>query len=89
MDYIKVPKAYDKLKRAEKDFRPVYISAEAGWGKSAAVKYYYENKPVLVLNGDSGTLSDMPDMKDLCAHFKFKSKVFLLPALVAIKQMYW
>jgi hypothetical protein len=26
MDYIKVPKTYDKLKRAEKDFRPVYIS---------------------------------------------------------------
>jgi hypothetical protein len=30
MDYIKAPKAYDKLKRAEKEFRPVYISAVAG-----------------------------------------------------------
>jgi LuxR family maltose regulon positive regulatory protein len=40
----------------------VYISAVAGWGKSAAVKYYYENKPVLVLSGNSGTLSDMPDI---------------------------
>jgi LuxR family maltose regulon positive regulatory protein len=62
MDYIKVPKAYDKLKRAEKDFCPVYISAVAGWGKSAAVKHYYKNKPVLVLSGNSGTLSDMPDI---------------------------
>jgi LuxR family maltose regulon positive regulatory protein len=62
MDYIKVPKAYDKLKRAEKDFRPIYISAVAGWGKSAAVKYYYKNKHVLVLSGNSGTLSDMPDV---------------------------
>jgi hypothetical protein len=26
MDYIRVPKAYDKLKRAEKEFRPVYRS---------------------------------------------------------------
>jgi LuxR family maltose regulon positive regulatory protein len=39
MDYIKAPKAYEKLKRAEKEFRPVYISAVAGWGKSAAVQY--------------------------------------------------
>jgi ATP/maltotriose-dependent transcriptional regulator MalT len=30
--------------------------------KSAAVKYYYKNRPVLVLNGNSGTLSDMPDI---------------------------
>jgi ATP/maltotriose-dependent transcriptional regulator MalT len=31
----------------------VYISAVAGWGKNAAVKYYYENKPVLVLIGSA------------------------------------
>jgi LuxR family maltose regulon positive regulatory protein len=62
MDFIKVPAAYDKLKCAEKDFRPVYISAVADWGKSAAVQRYYKNKPVFVISGNSGTLSHMPDI---------------------------
>ncbi|MCR5685061.1 MAG: hypothetical protein K6G81_06505 [Lachnospiraceae bacterium] len=61
MKYIKVAAAYDKLKKAEESFRPVIITAAHGWGKSAAVKYYYRRKNPLILDCSSGNLLERPN----------------------------
>ncbi len=60
MSYIKIPKVYKKLKRAEDIFAPVIMTAAAGWGKSAAISYYYRRKNPLVLYAREGVLNEMP-----------------------------
>ncbi|MBR1629980.1 MAG: hypothetical protein IJ679_12070 [Lachnospiraceae bacterium] len=60
MGYVKIPKVYEKLKRAEEFFVPVIMTAATGWGKSAAADYYYRRKKHLTLYCKNGKLSDMP-----------------------------
>ena len=60
MAYAKPPKAFEKLERAEKSFRPAIMLAPAGWGKTAAAAQFYNNKPVLNLSCRRGVLDAMP-----------------------------
>ena len=60
MGYIKVPKVYEKLKKAEDFFVPVIMTAATGWGKSAAVEYYYRRKAPVVLACRGGNITKMP-----------------------------
>ncbi len=60
MKYIKIPKVYDKLKKAEELFSPVIMTAGTGWGKSAAVEYYYRRKATLTLTCRNGNITEMP-----------------------------
>lgn len=62
MNYIKILAVTEKLRTAEKQFRPVFISAPVGYGKTAAVLDFYNRRSILVLSGISGTLSDMPEI---------------------------
>lgn len=60
MNYIRLPKVYEKLKKAMEFYLPVIMTAPAGYGKTAsAVHFYRKNKP-LILTCKSGELSDMP-----------------------------
>ena len=61
MSYIKIPKVYKKFKKAEELFSPVIMTAATGWGKNAAVDYYYRRKNPLVLGCREGHLMEMPD----------------------------
>lgn len=54
MNYIKIQKVYDKLKNAEATYSPVIMTAAAGWGKTAAVNYYYRRKSPIIVNCVSG-----------------------------------
>ncbi|MCR5031460.1 MAG: LuxR C-terminal-related transcriptional regulator [Lachnospiraceae bacterium] len=60
MAYIKVPTVFDKLKNAEATFSPVILMAATGWGKTAAVEYYYRRKKPLILYCKDGQLTRMP-----------------------------
>ncbi|SDB31601.1 response regulator transcription factor [Eubacterium oxidoreducens] len=60
MGYIKVPKVYEKLKKAEELYLPVFISAATCWGKSAAVEYYYRRKATRILRCINGAINEMP-----------------------------
>ncbi|MCR5670907.1 MAG: LuxR C-terminal-related transcriptional regulator [Butyrivibrio sp.] len=60
MDYIKVPKVYEKLKKAEEFFSPVIMTAGSGWGKTAAAEYYYRRKSPKILCCRDGNLTQMP-----------------------------
>lgn len=60
MSYIRVPAVWDKLREAEESFRPVLMLANAGYGKTSAVNYYYRKRSVLRLSGLSGALDAMP-----------------------------
>ncbi len=60
MAYIRIPKVYEKLKKAEEFYAPVILTAAQGYGKSAAVEYYYRRKKPLILHCDGGNLSEMP-----------------------------
>ncbi len=62
MSYIKKQGAFEKLKRAEENFRPAIILAHAGWGKTALVENYFKNRNVLLLSGEGGTLDRMPEI---------------------------
>ncbi|WP_167957552.1 LuxR C-terminal-related transcriptional regulator [Anaerosporobacter faecicola] len=64
-EYIKVSAIYKKLKEAENSHRVIYISGAVGFGKTAAVGYYLRKKTYLLLSGSSGSLSEMPDMKEI------------------------
>lgn len=65
MGYIKVPKVYQKLKKAEDCFFPVIIMAPTGWGKSAAVEYFYRRKSVLTLFCRRGKIQDRPAAEEI------------------------
>jgi len=60
MAYIRVPKVYEKLKKAEEFYAPVIMTAAYGYGKSAAVEYYYRRKKPLTLYCKNGNLTEMP-----------------------------
>ncbi len=62
MSYIKVPAVFEKLKKAEEFFSPVIMTAASGWGKTAAVEYYYRRKNPLVLRCAGGNLTDRPSL---------------------------
>lgn len=63
--YVKIKSAYDIIDMAERKNQTLFIAAQVGSGKTAAVKYYYRNKQVLYLSGESGLLSDMPDVTEM------------------------
>ncbi len=77
MGYIKIPKVYEKLKKAEEFFSPVIMTAASGWGKSAAIEYYYRRKKPLVLYCKNGKLNEEP------APDSFRSSI------VIIEDMQW
>ena len=64
MNYIKLPGVFEKLKKAEETYSPVIMTAAHGFGKSAAVNYYYRRKnPLIIRCGrPDGKLSEMPDI---------------------------
>ncbi|MCR5666428.1 MAG: LuxR C-terminal-related transcriptional regulator [Eubacterium sp.] len=64
MGYIRVSKVYEKLKKAEELYSPVFISAATGWGKSAAVEYYYRRKATRVLHCRQGAIEQMPQPEE-------------------------
>ena len=65
MKYIKINAVYEKLKKAETDFRPVVLMAPTGFGKTAAVKYYYRRKTALWLTCKSGSLNEKPEISKI------------------------
>lgn len=65
--YIKVPAVYKKIKDAENEKRVIYISGAVGYGKTAAVEYYYRRKSYLLLSGVEGYLDEMPNPQNLKA----------------------
>ncbi len=65
MSYIKAQKAFEKLKKAEAIYAPVIFSAASGWGKSAAVSYFYRRKNVLVLQCRSGFIKEQPPIQSI------------------------
>ena len=64
MGYIKVPKVYEKLKKAEALFSPVIMTAGSGWGKTAAAEYFYRRKNPLVLHCADGNIRDAELLDD-------------------------
>lgn len=58
--YVKNKRIYSMIGLAEKNHQILFMSAQTGFGKTAAVRYYYRRKPVLYLSGESGALSEMP-----------------------------
>ncbi|MCR5251342.1 MAG: LuxR C-terminal-related transcriptional regulator [Lachnospiraceae bacterium] len=67
MDYIKIPRAFQKLKKAEDLFVPVILTASAGYGKTAAVNYYYRRKKTITLHCRDGRLDEMPPQESIRA----------------------
>ena len=65
MAYVRLPAVMAKLDRAAQSFCPVIMLAPAGWGKTAAVRHYYRNKPALWLSGLSGRLSEAPPIQSI------------------------
>ena len=61
MKYIKLPKVYEKLKKAEEFYAPVIMTASNGWGKSAAAENFYRRKNPLTLYCKDGNITEMPD----------------------------
>ena len=58
MGYIKIPKVYEKLKKAEQLFSPVIMTAATGWGKTAAATYLYRRKNPLILRCEDGSIRE-------------------------------
>ena len=77
MGYIRIPKVYEKLKKAEEFYSPVIMTAASGWGKSAAIEYYYRRKKPLILYCKNGKLNEEP------APGAFRS------SLIIIEDMQW
>lgn len=64
MGYIKVPKVYEKLKKAEMLFSPIIMTAATGWGKSAACEYFYRRKNPLTLRCEDGHICGIPSYSE-------------------------
>lgn len=62
---MKIQTIYQKLRQAEKENRTIYIGGAVGYGKTAAVNYFYRNKPVRRLSGKIGCFAEMPKAKDI------------------------
>ena len=65
MGYIKVPKVFEKLKKAEELYSPVIMMAGNGYGKSAAVDYFYRRKNPVVLRCKDGEILETPDVESI------------------------
>lgn len=65
MHYIRIPAAYEKLKKAEETYHPVIISAPCGQGKTATAMYYYRRKNPLLISCQSGSIRDFPDIASI------------------------
>ncbi|MGN0437301.1 MAG: LuxR C-terminal-related transcriptional regulator [Lachnospiraceae bacterium] len=63
--YIKVPAIYKKFQLSEEMGVPIYISGSVGYGKTAAMEYYYRKQAHLVLSGEPGFFSSMPKLSDI------------------------
>lgn len=59
--YIKINAVHKKIRTAEEEHRSLYLHAPVGYGKSAAVEYYYRKKSICLLTGRRGFLPEMPD----------------------------
>ena len=68
MDYIKIPAVYNKLKKAEETFSPVIMTAAYGWGKSAAIGYYYRRKKTEILFCEDGRITRRPPISSIRAN---------------------
>lgn len=62
MKYIRVPRAYEKLKKAQETYQPVIFTAPCGQGKSAAVDYFYRRKKPLMLSARSGRIAGLDEV---------------------------
>ena len=62
MRYIKIQNVYRLLKEAEENYVPCLILAPSGYGKSAAVHYFYRRKTTLEISGLHGKLDAMPEI---------------------------
>lgn len=65
MRYIKIQNVYRLLKEAEDNYVPCLLLAPTGYGKSAAVHYFYRRKATLELSGLHGKLDAMPDINSI------------------------
>ena len=63
--YVKNPRIYRKLKKAETENRVIYVSAPTGYGKSVTFQNYYKRKSYLALSGRTGKLPDMPKIESV------------------------
>ena len=64
-DYVRVPAINRKLREAEKENRTIIVSSPVGFGKTAAVQYFYRRKSALWLTGASCALSEMPAIGEI------------------------
>lgn len=64
-NYVKVPSIYKKLRFAETENQVIYICAPVGFGKTAAVTYFYRNKSVCMMSGADGLLKDKLYVDDI------------------------
>lgn len=62
--YIRIPAIYNKIKWAEQENVPIYISAPVGYGKTAAVEYYYRDIPTVWITGKTGKLNRLHPQED-------------------------
>lgn len=96
-NYIKIPAIYKKLKQAETEERPLYLSAPVGYGKTVAVRYYYRKKAVLWISGESGEVDQDIDpdkisqgtvvIDDISWIIKESSKEYII-GLLAVKKLH-
>lgn len=63
--YIKINRIFKKLKIAELEHLCLYIHAPTGFGKTAAVQYYYRNKKVYYLSGEKGFLLEKREVESI------------------------
>lgn len=63
--YVKIKRIYNAISLVEKKHQVLFMSAQAGFGKTAALRYYYRRKAVLYLSGQKGYLDAMPDMNSI------------------------
>lgn len=62
-DYIKIPAIQSKLKLSQD--RIVYVSGMAGYGKTAAVEYFFRRKKHLTIKGCPGICKNLPELEEL------------------------
>ena len=78
MEYIKIPAVVEKLKTAESNFCPVWLSAPIGYGKTSAVMNYYASKSILHISGRDGVLDQTPEISKTRKNIVFIDDVSFL-----------
>jgi LuxR family maltose regulon positive regulatory protein len=63
--FVKIPKVYRKLKQAEEEFRPIYVSGATGYGKTVNVEHYFRYKSTFMLSGKKGSLETRPPVETI------------------------